>query len=324
MPLGADDFPTNLVLRLRATGASALRCPTPLRLAAYAPEFRIGGGAEIVGRSGARFHVFTRGSESVIRLSLDHSRRPHHAPVGQDECDMAQLGDFYMASGGLSFSGDTTGGTLAAGCPGIYELPDISLGPAGTTGVQPVGRTPRARRSVGGGGTIVVLDPSAWWSCEAHGCGYDGLGYDWDHDRYYEEEYYPLDSRCLRRSWQTSPDSGVSYDNCELVVTGGCGEETVVTTSVEDDGASVSVDGVQVWSKRPKHVHDYLLCGNDYREDYLGDGCDGCDTDCANGNCDSLEGSTLGSLKFRIPLGAFAKGYVAGFAWFSADGPVEV
>ena len=309
LPLSTNDFPATLTLRLRATGASAVRCPAPLHLAAYAPEFRIGGGQDIVGRSGARFHVFTKGSESVIRLSIDHSRRPHRAPPGLDECDMAQLGDFYMASGGLSFVGDQSGGTLAADRPGIYDLPDISLGSAGTTG----------------GGTVVVLDPSARWSCEAYGCdGYDGLGYDWEGGWYYEEEYYPLDSRCLRRSWQTSPDSGVSYDNCELVVTGGCGENTVVTTLADEESASVSVDGVQVWSKRPKHVHDHETCGNAYREDFLGDGCDDCATDCANGNCDSLEGPTLGSLKFRIPLGAFAKGYVAGFAWFSADGPVSV
>lgn len=54
------------------------------------------------------------------------------------------------------------------------------------------------------------------------------------------------------------------------------------------------------------------------------DGCGGCDGDCADGNCDALEGPSLGSLKFRVPLGAPVKGQVAGFAWFATDGPISV
>ena len=318
IPLDAEDMPSALTLRLRAVGGF-VRSPTPLHLVAHVPEFRIDGGMAITGQSGAEFQVFTRGSESSMRLVIDQSRRPHRAPPGADERDMRTLDDFEMMSGGLAFDGDASGGTVTARRPGIYELPDISLG-------MPSSAPPlRSPRRGGSRRTIVVLDPSAKWSCEAYGCEYDGMGYDWDRDCYYEEEYYPLDSRCLRRSWQTGPDSGVTYDGCELEVTGGAGDGgSFVTTSSDGGRASVMVDGVQVWSATPKHIHDNIVCGNNYREDFLGDGCDSCETDCANGNCDSLEGPTLGSLKFRIPLGAFAKGYVAGFAWFSADGPIAV
>ena len=317
IPLDAEDMPSALTLRLRAVGGF-VRSPTPLHLVAYVPEFRIEGGTTITGQSGAEFQVFTRGSESIMRLVVDQSRRPHRAPPGADEREMRTLDDFEMISGGLAFDGNVSGGTVTARRPGAYELPDISLG-------VPSSAPPlRSHRRGGSRRTIIVLDPSAWWSCEVHGCGFDGLGYDWDGDRYYEEDYYPLDSRCLRKSWQTVPDSGWSHSNCELCVSDGAGGAIVVSTSIDDGCASVSVDGVQVWSKRPKHGPDNGNCGNDYREEFLGDGCDSCETDCANGNCDSLEGPTLGSLKFRIPLGAFAKGYVVGFAWFSADGPIAV
>ena len=83
------------------------------------------------------------------------------------------------------------------------------------------------------------------------------------------------------------------------------------------------VDGVAVWSGSAEHTYDDTGCGG-YSEEYLGDGCDSCDEDCANGNCDSLEEPSLGSLKFRIPLGAPGKGQVAGFVWFSSDGPVSI
>ena len=318
IPLSTNDFPASLTLRLRAAG-EFVRSPSPLHLVAHVPEFRVFGGQEITGRSGAKFRVFTKGSDSEIGLAIDNSRRPHRASPGADECDMAVFVWFSMSNYGFNFEGDMSGGRITAWRPGICELPDISLG------TPDAGPSLRSGRDGRRGATIVVLDPSAEWSCRLHGCGLDGLGYDWEHDRYREEECYPLDSRCLRRSWQTAPDSGVTYDGCELEVTGGAGDDgTLVTTSTDGERASVSVDGVQVWSKKPRHVHDYDACGNDYREDFLGDGCDACDTDCANGNCDSLEGPALGSLKFRIPLGAFAKGYVAGFAWFSSDGPIAV
>ena len=98
LPLSTNDVPTNVTLRLRATGAGAVRCPTPLHLAAYAPEFRAAGGREITGRSGARYTVFTEGSKSQIQLVVDHSRRPHRAPPTDEEGDMELLYDISMAS----------------------------------------------------------------------------------------------------------------------------------------------------------------------------------------------------------------------------------
>ena len=326
VPLAPDDFPTNITLRLRATGAGGVRCPTPLHLAAYAPDFRVDGGQVVTGQSGKRFFVFTEGSDSEMLLVVDHARRPHRAPPTADECDMAQLTDFEMQTGGLSFDGNASGGVVAAWRPGIYGLPDVPLGIAGATGVSSGGN-----RSVrgGGGGSVVVLAPSAGWTCSGHGCGYDGLGYDWGDDGYYEEEYYPLDSKCLRKKWYHDWGGGWSHDGCEFWVSSGVGDDDgYVTTSADGGSGKVYVDGVEVWSGLAEHTYDDSGCGGGYHEDYLGDGCDSCDddddNDCANGNCDSLEGASLSSLKFRIPLGAPVKGQVAGFVWFSTDVPTNI
>ena len=319
LPFSTNDLPSTLTLRLRATGAHLVHSPAPLHLIAYSPEFRIEGGSEITGDSGAKFYVFTDGSDSHISLVIDHSLRPCRAAVGADEYDMAILYDMEMDNPDFSYSGGATGGTISACRPGVYELPGAPLS------VSTPLRSLRLRSSGGGGGTLVVLDPSAGWNCSGHGCGYDGLGYDWDGDWYYEEDYYPLDTKCLRRKWYHDWGGGWYDYDCELYVSSGVGEgASHVSTEVDGDTGRVYVDGVEVWSNSPEHTYDDTGCGGGYDDDYLGDGCDGCDEDCANGNCDSLEGTSLGSLKFRIPLGAPVKGQVAGFVWFSTDGPIGV
>ena len=315
IPLSTNEVPYALTLRLRATGAHTVYSPTPIHLIAYIPEFRVEGGKEITGKSGQRFQVFTDGSDSVIRLGIDHSKRPCKAPVGEDECDMSMFEQMSEYNPDFGFAGDMTGGTINVNRPGALDFPDFSLGVQTSTTFR------RARRGMGGG-AIVVLDPSASWGCHGHGCGYDGLGYDWG-GYYYEEETYPLDSKCLRKSWYRDYGGGYHEGDCEVAVTAGT-DSGYVTTDVKNDTGYVYVDGIEVWSDSPEHTYDDTGCGGGYSEDYLGDGCDSCDTDCSNGNCDSMEGPDLGSLKFRIPLGNPVKGQFAGFAWFSTDYPIWI
>ena len=315
IPLSTNEVPYALTLRLRATGAHTVYSPTPIHLIAYIPEFRVEGGKEIIGESGQKFQVFTDGSDSVIRLNIDHSKRPCKAPVGKDECDMSMFEQMSEYNADFGFTGDMTGGTINVSRPGALDFPDFSLG------VQTSSTFRRTRRGMGGG-AVVVLDPSASWGCNGHGCGYDGLGYDWG-GYYYEEDTYPLDSKCLRKSWYRDYGGGYYEGDCEVTVTAGT-DSGYVSTDVKDHTGYVYVDGIEVWSDSPEHTYDDTGCGGGYSEDYLGDGCDSCDTDCSNGNCDSSEGPDLGSLKFRIPLGNPVKGQFAGFVWFSTDYPIWI
>ena len=320
IPLSTNDFPSAITLRLRSTGTSMVHTPTPLHLIAYAPQFVIEGGEQIIGESGLRFSIFKDGSDSTISLKIDHSLRPCKAPIGVDECDMKMFFDMSEDNGDFIFSGDSTGGTITARRPGSYEFPTFSIG-------FNTSSTFRRTRNGGSSNVLVVLDPSASWGCNGHGCEYDGLGYDWWGDSYYEEEYYPLDSKCLRKSWYRDWGAGGGgyYDgDCEVTVTAGT-DSGYVTTDVIDNTGYVYVDGVEVWSDSPEHVYDDTGCGGGgYSENYLGDNCDSCANGCENGNCDSQEGPSLGSLKFRIPLGNPVKGHIAGFAWFSSNYPIRI
>ena len=316
IPFATNDCPYSLTIRLRAT-ESIVSASVPLHLIAYAPEYRIDGGSEITGKSGMKFRVYMDGSDSQVSFKIDRSRRPCNTPALADELDMAWFHEMMGYDEYVDYQGDATGGKLAVGRPGEYYLPDPSLGVSSAAMF-------RRPRSGGGGGIVIVLDPSASWACDGHGYGYDGLGYGWAGEGYYEEDVYPLDSGCLRRKWYHGWDGEWIHDNCELRVTGGVGDGSAyVTTEVDDETGKVYVDGVEVWSGSAEHTYDDTGDSGS-GEDVLGDGCNSCETDCANGNCDSLEGASLGSLKFRIPLGNPVKGQVAGFVWFASDWPVYV
>ena len=329
VPLAADDLCSTLTLHIRATGTSTVCSPAPLYFLAYAPQFRLEGTEPITGASGTRFFVFEEGSDSVLSLVIDSSLRPSRAAQSADEGNTDDL--VTVETGGVDFSyaGDISGGRLYANRPGVYTLPDWSLG---VSTVSTANRRARVSARDGGGSNgdvIVVLDPSVSWKCAGHGSRYDGLGYDWDSYSYSEESYYPLDTKCLRRKWYRTWGGGWNDADCELIVSSGLGDNAPlwVTNSVSGSTGSVCVDGVTVWSGTAEHVYDgsgSAYGGEDSGEESLADECGSCEADCADGNCDALEGASLGSLKFRIPLGAPVKGQVAGFAWFETEMPQTI
>ncbi|MBP5542629.1 MAG: RHS repeat protein, partial [Kiritimatiellae bacterium] len=324
IPLATNDLAATLTLRLRATGEGVMRSPRPLHLIAYSPTARVEGGREIIGQSGARFFLFTGGVGTSLRLVIDHSGRPCNAPVGSDECDMSGFEGMADDTGGdFTFSGDATGGLIYVSRPGIYTLPNLSPGiPPPALRRQSAGQRLAATAN-GGGSTLVVLDPSVGWNCGGHGGRHDGLSYDWYGDSYSEDDPYPLDTACLRRKWYRDWDGGWSQDSCTPWVSSGLGNDgDIVTTDFVGDTGRVLVDGVVAWFGSAEHTYGEAEYGGD-GDDPLDDEC-GCESDCADGNCDSLEGPSLGSLKFRIPLGAPVKGQVAGFVWFSSDDPLLI
>ncbi|MBR6586243.1 MAG: hypothetical protein IKK82_02370, partial [Kiritimatiellae bacterium] len=324
IPLATNECPAAITLRLRSKGAAVLQMPEPLFFIAYAPVFKIEGGEAIEGKSGKRFSLFKGGVGSSISLTVDHSLRPCNAPLGDDEKDVASLYAISEMNEEFEFSGDDSGGKITPKRPGTCDLPDFTVG--GLPTQQTFNARAKGSRSGGSETTIIVIDPSSGWRCEGHGYGYDGMGYDWADDYYYEEDSYPLDSSCLRRSWSRGYEGGWNHEYCEVWVSSGMGGDYgYVTSSVEGETGKLFVDGIEVWSSTPEHTYggdEGSFGGSSEYE--LEDGCNSCETDCANGNCDSLEGSSLGSLKFRIPLGSPVKGQVSGFVWIAADEPIHI
>jgi RHS repeat-associated protein len=317
IPLSTNEVST-ITLRLRATGTASVRS-APLYLLAYAPTFEVNGGRTIAGESGATSYVTTDGAGAAFQLVIDSARRPHKAAIGADEQDW---GAFDGIGSGFSFEGRTAqGATLTATRPGEYSLPSVAVDVASASPRRVVRRAAAKSGTNGGGRRIIVLDPGVGWECRHHGCERYELEYDWDTASYSETSGYPLDTKCLRKKWYRNWD-GSWYDGyCNFYVRSGVADG-VVTTKGGDGKGAVYVDGVEVWLGSAVHVYDSDGCGD--VPDRLSDECGDCDSDCADGDCDSQEGSALGSLRFRIPLGSPGKGLVAGFAWFASEGPVVI
>ena len=314
LPLSTNG-PSFVTFRLRAT-SSELRSARPVYLVGYAPVVSIVGGREVSAAGGDVLTVFTKGAESSIGVSIDRSRRPCNAPLHPLECDMGVVaGVESQTGGGLRYEGGLDGGVFVASGPGVYDLPDVSVSGA----LQ----TPTLRGAMPGGcrRRLVVLMP--WVRYGDHSCG---GGISWDGDEYAVEYEYPLDSGCLVREWHRN--SGGAW-SCDCVPAAGCGlgdNNGFATVNLEYDDdtatATVSVGGEAVWSDTATHVRGDD--GDGFRSEIDGGECGGCSDGCESGDCDSLEGPSLGSLRFRIPTGMPRKGQVAGFAYLMSEGPITV
>ncbi|MBQ6328248.1 MAG: hypothetical protein IJI35_04465, partial [Kiritimatiellae bacterium] len=311
LPLSTNN-PSFVTFRLRATAAS-LRSVNPVYLVGYAPAVSIEGGREIQAPDGRVLTVFTDGSESSIVVSVDRSRRPCRGSLHPFEREMSCLSGLESQTDGeLCYEGGFDGGVIVASGAGIWRLPD--------TVVSGMDQAPRLRGSGSSaeGWYLVVLMP---WVKYGYGECLGG-GLEWDGDEYTRQYEYPLDSGCLVREWHR----GVGGERiCECTPEAGCGAEGVADVSVEVDGdtvtATVSVGGEAVWSGSAVHAHDG--CGDISRIERP-DECDECESGCEHGDCSALEGGSLGSFRFRIPLGVPRKGQVAGFAYLVAEGPMTV
>ena len=314
----------NLTLRLRATGTFACAA-TPLYLIAYAPEVRFVGGCEVRDGDGAVYSVFTNGSLSAIGLTVDRSRRPCRASLSAEESDPSVL--FAMESAGdLVYSGDASGGEVRVLRPGFHPLPQT---PAALSRPA-VGRL--LRNGNGNRGGLLVLSPSVWYGKDPCRMGLD-LDYDWKKDSYTYVDRYPLNGSCLWRNWRKDV-TGQYVCDCEPGVSAGVGDVPVgVTTSLDVDGGrcvgTVFVCGVPVWSGEALHnAGNEDLCWTRLLDSELLthlDECQTCEDSCTGGVCRyGDEGTSLGSLAFKVCVGAPRKGQVSGFAWFKTDGPVAV
>ena len=315
LPLSTNN-PSSVTFRLRAT-STALRSANPVYLVGYAPKVSVIGGSEHTTAAGDELAVFMEGSESVIGLSVDRSRRPCKAALHPLELTMAGISDLSsQTEGGLRYEGGLDGGRVFASGAGVYPLPDVSVCGASQGQVRLRGASPD-----GAGRYLIVLMPWVRYGGR-HGLG-DGLC--WDGDEYSIEYEYPLDSGCLVREWHRN---SVGAWGCDCEPSAGCGladDNGFVSVSLESDDetatASVKIGDETIWTGTATHVP-----GSDGGSFGIerNDECGECGGGCADGDCSEFEGPSLSSLKFRIPTGMPRKGQVAGFAYFTTEGPMLV
>ena len=288
-------------------------------LVGYAPRVSIEGGSEHTTPSGDVLTVFMDGSESVIGLSVDRSRRPCKAALSLRERMMSGIADLgSLTDGRLRYEGGIDGGRIFASGAGVYPMPDVTV-----CGVSQVPVPLRGALPSGAMRYLAVLMP--WIRYGEHGCGGGGLGWD---GRVYTAEYeYPLDSGCLVREWRRD---AVGAWNCDCAPSAGCGlgdDNGFVTVSLSVEGeratASVKIGDDTLWTGSAVHAADLDGCRDQTGIEYV-DECGECESDCANGDCSRLEGASMGSLRFRIPTGMPRKGQVAGFAYFTTETPMLV
>jgi RHS repeat-associated protein len=312
----STNSPANLTIRLRQT-ATTMSCRSPLYLLAYSPNVEVENAQRVTTSNGV-WTVAEIKQEGPVPVSIDRSERPCKAALYPQET----TAELSTDDGRLQFQGN---GTLRVNAPGVYPIPTMDF----SAYAQPVlrGRLRLASPSPSATNNcyLAFLAPCVSYG-EGHHGGGGGLAYDWWSGGYSETYEYPLDSGCLWREWHSdssggyvcncAPDLSVGFDfsgyadiSTNLVVNG----ETVTGT--------IYIGDVEVWSGTA--THDVSTEAGSGPELLSDNGCDEC-SGCEEGNCDSLEGGGLGSLKFRIPLGVPRKGQISGFAWFLTKEPLTI
>lgn len=313
----STNSPATLTVRFRQT-ASTMSCRTPLYLLAYSPHVEIEDAQRITTSNGV-WTIAEIKEATAFPIAIDRAERPCRAALHPQE-ETAQLpvdgGRFLLQAGG----------TLQVNAPGVCRLPTI--GPAATA--RSAFRATSLRASPPSPTTnnryLAFIDPRLSYGAGHHGDG-SGLGYDSWSGTYSETYEYPLDSGCLWRSFH-SDASGGYVCACSPALSPGFdfGSYPDITTNIVVTGetatGTIYIGGTIVWTGTA--THDASTAGGSSDTKLLSDdGCDDCGG-CEDGNCDSLEGADLDSLKFRIPLGVPRKGQVSGFAWFMAEAPIAV
>ena len=314
---------SSVTIRLRANETSIMSA-TPVYLLSYAPVVDFSGCTSICDpTNGTELAlVAIRDAANPIRVTFDRSARPSSAPFYEAEANLPGLDEIETISGGkLRFVGNSSGGTLEILKTGECYLPQTwpSSG-APSSGLL---------RSGSRGRKFIALDPSVFFDTSRI---YSTLGlvYDSTAEVYAVTNRYPVDSRCLWRYWFTSVDGRVSFESDPVVTSGADDLECVSTSCTETDEAAtglVNVFGQLVWSgttlRQILGVDDGLIFSDAELLTELGE-CETCEDDCADGQCDSADGAELGSVKFRVSLGAPRLAQHSGFVYFRSDAPILV
>jgi RHS repeat-associated protein len=312
----STNSPANLTIRLRQT-ATTMSCRSPLYLLAYSPNVEVENAQRVTTSNGV-WTVAEIKEETSVAVSIDRSERPCKAALYPQETTAELSAD----DGRLQFQGN---GTLRVNAPGVYPIPTMDFSAYAQSVLRGRRRLASPSPSATNNCYLAFLNPCVSYGDGHHGGG-GGLAYDWWSGGYSETYEYPLDSGCLWREWHSDSSGGYVCDCApDLSVGFDFSSYADITTNLVVDGESATgtiyIGDVEVWSGTA--THDVSTEGGSGPELLSDNDCDEC-SGCEEGNCDSLEGGGLGSLKFRIPLGVPRKGQISGFAWFLTKEPLTI
>ena len=287
----------SVTLRLVASSPS-FGSATPLHFLAYSPDAYVSGCAWSRDENGLDRFAYAGLLPHSFAVTIDRSARPCNA--APDPAEM--YASPFPESPAVSY--DPTNQALAVASPVVAPV----------------------RSTLESDGVLAVMGPRLRYG---DGCGWRGtiVSYDAASGQYSLVPPYPLDAPCLVESWN------VTTNGCR-----GCTCVPAFDTGIDEDALAwleTSVGFEAGWAEA-----DVLFCGEsiwhgecshpapgteeDSQSDFLSDDGCGCSVGCESGNCDDIEGPSLGSVRFRIPLGIPRKGQVSGFAWFAFDSPQSV
>ena len=264
------------------------------------PDLEVTTGAE-----GSR--VFTSFGQTSFNVVVTRPERSSSFPPP----DPAFAANPFHGMDGASF--DAQNSTLTLGGYGTYNLPD--------------------------GGTLVALGNPVVKFGSPHTYSGTSVNYDSSTGEYSTRSAYPLDSPALQRNWAQGQTPGTGC-SCVPSVDFGSGLVISDTSSTalqsggsvlppgmwtdfeyEDGGVWVTLYNVTniVWRKWQEHRH---YPDNGGTSDDLTGPKD--EDECGCGDVDSTEGSSMGSVRFRIPLGSPSEGIFSGFLYFDRSTPFTV
>ena len=323
--------PATLTLTLRTSATNSI-CPQPLYLLTWSPSIESSGATQAIIEGSIYYAVKWEDTSGSVDIQYDLANRPCRA--APSALEYAVRLNPFPDEARLLFTpnSDATGGSLSAMAPGAYALPKTvkintqSIPPSKTLGGMDPIRTTSTREGDTGSGLFIFFDPAITYGESSGGCG-SVLTFDSSTGRYGETYEYPLNSGCLWRNWYRDGTGAHPYPS-EAVIT--YGDESLSDYFTEDIDyedhcatGTIRFGGQPVWSGTAcYHVEDG--CYEQGVELLSSDPCDDVCSGCVDGNCDALEGDSLGSLAFRIPLGAPRDLHISGFLWFSSDGPVSI
>ena len=251
--------------------------------------------------------VFTSFGRTSFDVSVARPERPASFPPP----DPAFAANPFSGVEGVTY--DAQSSTLAISGYGTYNLPD--------------------------GSTLVALGNPVVKFGSPHTYSGTSLNYDSSAGSYSTRSAYPLDSPALQRNWAQGQTPGTG---CSCVPSVDFGNGLVISDTLStalraggsvlppgmwtdfeyaDGGVWITLYNVTniVWRKW--QGHRYYPDNGGTSDDLTGHKDE---DECGCGNIDSTEGSSMGSVRFRIPLGSPSEGIFSGFLYFDRSSPFTV